>query len=209
MRPTPIDDTQLWNAMLAGDQQSFAMLYDLYYGKLVNYGIKFTKELFVVEESIQDLFVKLWNNRSGISPTTSVKYYLYRSLRRILHRKLQAKRLDTSPIEETEALPFDIELSHDHELIRKERMEELKQKVDKLLVSLTNRQREAIFLRFYEDLSYEEIAELLEMNLGGTYKLIYRALDRLREQLGDFSVMVLALLLGVRVLKKNNDSDLI
>ncbi|MNE93296.1 RNA polymerase sigma factor [compost metagenome] len=70
------------------------------------------------------------------------------------------------------------------------------------MVSLTNRQREAIFLRFYEDLSYEEIAELLEMNLGGTYKLIYRALDRLRDQLGDFSVMVLALLLGVRVGKR-------
>lgn len=194
MQKVQQSDIELWNSMLEGNQQSFELLYNIYYKKLINYGVKFTNELVEVEESIQDLFVKLWKNRANINSTTSVKYYLYRSFRRILCRKIKSKRIQTYPIDEVENFPFEFELSHDHELVRKERLQELKIKVDKLVATLTNRQKEAIFLRFYEDLSYQEIAELLEMNVGAAYKLIYRALDRLKDQLDDFSLLVLTLI---------------
>ncbi len=64
--------------------------------------------------------------------------------------------------------------------------------------TLTHLQREAIFLKFSEALSYEEIAEILQINTGGTYQLVYRALERLREQFGDFSLLVLLYLLQRR-----------
>ncbi len=53
-----------------------------------------------------------------------------------------------------------------------------------MLCSLTGRQREAIYLRYMQELEYDEIAVLLNLTTKGTRKLIYRAIERMREQYG-------------------------
>jgi len=191
-------DAELWTLLKTGEITGLEGLYREYFPLLSNYGLKFTADKSFIEESINDLFLKLWRNRASIDTPRVAKHNLLLSLRRILLRKLS---YDPSRQEETltgEYIPFNLELTYEHPLIRAERASELKKKVDKLLDTLTNRQREAIFLKFYEDLSYEEIADILEINTTATYKLIYRALERLREQLGGFSLLVFLLLLQRR-----------
>jgi RNA polymerase sigma factor (sigma-70 family) len=83
-----------------------------------------------------------------------------------------------------ERYDFRIELAPDQKMIEIESDIELRRKIEESLTALTPRQREAIYLRFYEDLSFEEVSEILNLNVGGTYKLIYRALDKLKETLG-------------------------
>lgn len=188
-------DDELWTLLKTGEITGLEGLYREYFPILSNYGLKFTLDKAFIEESINDLFLKLWRNRESINTPQVAKHYLLLSFRRMLTRKLTYSPSRQEESISAEYVPFNLELTYEHPLIRAERASELKNKVDKLLDTLTNRQREAIFLKFYEDLSYEEIGDILEINTTATYKLIYRALERLREQLGGFSLLVFLLLL--------------
>ncbi|MEV4885995.1 sigma-70 family RNA polymerase sigma factor [Chitinophaga ginsengisegetis] len=184
-------DNELWYSYKEGDVKALEGLYELYYSPLTNYGFKFTPDNVCIEESMQDLFLKLWQNRERIESPAVVKQYLYLSFRRILLRKLEYNPSRHEEELSGEHIPFQLELIGGHPMVRKERMEELTAKVDMLLNILTNRQREAVFLKYYEDLSYEEIADIMHMNIVGGYKLIYRALESLREQFGDFTLLLI------------------
>ena len=61
---------------------------------------------------------------------------------------------------------------------------EIAEQIENMLCSLTGRQREAIYLRYMQELEYDEIAVLLNLTTKGTRKLIYRAIERMREQYG-------------------------
>jgi len=182
--PSSIDDQLLWTAFKKGDKPSFERLFNNYYPALINYGHKFTQDKFIIEESVQDLFVKLWNNRISLGDPQMVKHYLYKAFRTVIFRKRQQKSSHSAELLDDERYEFSFELASDQILVNDERDEEVRTTIQAALLVLTSRQREAVYLRFYEDMSYEQIAEVLEMNIGGTYKLIYRALDRLKEKLG-------------------------
>ena len=174
-------DTRIWLSYREGDELAFRQLYDMHNSGLIQYGFRFTRDQHVIEESVQDLFIKLWQNRKNIGPTPSVKFYLYKSFRRILARKLEYLPDTTSYTEEDNKLQFRFEIGQDEVLMQKEHLQELKQKLELAMSGMTDRQREAIYLKFYEDLSHEEIGEMMSITSKATYKLIYRALDHLRE----------------------------
>ena len=166
-------------------------LYEKYYTPLTNYGFKFTPDNISIEESIQDLFRKLWRNRERMALPAAVKQYFYFSFRRILLRKLEYSPSRHEEELAGEHIPFNLALTCEHPLIRQERIAALAAKANILPGTLSNRQREAVFLKYYEDLSYDQISEIMHLHIGGAYKLIYRALERLREQFGDFTLLML------------------
>lgn len=174
-------DTRIWLSYREGDELAFRQLYDMYNTGLMQYGFRFTQNQHVIEESVQDLFIKLWQNRKNIGPTPSVKFYLYKSFRRILARKLEYLPDTTAYTEEDGKLQFRFEIGQDEVLIQKEHLQELKQKLETAMNGMTDRQREAIYLKFYENLSHEQISEMMNITSKATYKLLYRALGHLRE----------------------------
>lgn len=191
MKTGDSNEVDLWSEFLKGNDNAFKEVYDLYAAALMRYGFKFTQDEDIISETVQDLFVKLWKNRKTIRHTPSVKNYLYKSYRRLLVEKLHfSARVIAFPITE-EIIQFNFELGHDQILMRKERQAELQIALEKALSQMSNRQREIIYLKFYEDMSYDEIAELLGITVKGTYKLLYRALDSLRDNLGNFSMLIL------------------
>jgi RNA polymerase sigma factor (sigma-70 family) len=88
------------------------------------------------------------------------------------------------------------EFSIDNILIDKETTADLNKRLQVALISLTSRQREAIFLRFYEALSFEEVAQIMNISVKATYKLITRSLLKLKELLNIPMILLLALLKG-------------
>ncbi|SEO06160.1 RNA polymerase sigma factor, sigma-70 family [Mucilaginibacter gossypiicola] len=188
-----VNEVYLWSEYLKGDENSFKHIYELYSSPLLRYGFKFTQDEDLIAEAVQDLFVKLWKNRKTIGETPSVKNYLYKSFRRVLIEKLQfSARTIAFPITD-EIIQFNFELGHDHVLIRKERLSQLQASLEKALSQMSDKQREVIYLKYYEDMSYEEIAEMMDITTKGAYKLLYRALDSLRENLGGFTMLLLIL----------------
>jgi len=180
-----------WIRFKGGDEYSFESLFNIHYDGLSSYGLKFTTNTYLIEESIQDLFVKMWNNRMTLSIPVDVRAYIFKAFRSVIFRKLQrSSRELVNPLDETR-YKFQLEMSPDEEILDKETQEEVRRKIKKALNSLTSRQREAIYLRFYENMSYEEISEIMEIEKGASYKLVYRALDRLKAELGSSVFVVI------------------
>jgi RNA polymerase sigma factor (sigma-70 family) len=169
----------LWHSFKTGNKAAFATIYNQHVRPLLNYGYKVTCDRALIEDSIQDLFVELWNNRQNISETTSIKFYLFQALRYKICRNIKSNKLiDFQDIEKTpdtfdfsspESLLIDIE-------VQSLQMSHLKDLIDKL----PKRQQEAINLRYYHDFSNEEIARIMGVNYQSACKFIYTALHKLK-----------------------------
>lgn len=183
------EDFLLWSEFKRGKEAAFTQIYNQYIVSLYNYGEMVTPNKELTEDSVHDLFVDLWKNRKNIGHVSSIKYYLYKGLKRKIIKNLSLKR----------RLPFntysdshDIELvfSHEFNIITKEGTEEQGKLILQAINSLSKRQKKAILLRFYDDLSFQEIGDLLDINTKSTYTLIYRALDVLKQNLLKTYVML-------------------
>lgn len=196
-KPNASEDFKYWEGMICGDENAFAKLYESYFKLLYNYGRKICSERTRVEDCIHDLFVDLWRYRANLSSTTSVRFYLYRSLRRkLIKQKENAMWLydDTSFIDEVLRLSTQ---SQEHDIIESESKDQKSAKLKKLLNDLSPRQFEALVLYFYDEFSYEEIASILNVNTQSARNLVQRGLAQLREyakHIVSISVFLLCLL---------------
>ena len=147
------------------------------YRKLYNYGSKFTEKYVILEDVIQETLLLVWNNRSAIRTITYAETYFYTVFRNILLQRLKEQDIHTHKITEVTDLEFNIEQM----IIRNEHDLELKMRLEDCVKGLTSRQREVIYLRFYEGFSYEKVATVLGITTKATYKIVARALERLKE----------------------------
>lgn len=175
------NDIDLWGRLRGGDRDAFSGLYERYLNCLYNYASKICKDRDFVEDCIQDVFVALWKYRKNLSPTTSVKYYLFRSLRSRLFKSADGAGWalqDGVHWNEVERL---VDLSPEEELMAVESVDERTRKLRKYLHNLSPRQYEAIVLRFYDEFTYEEIADIMQVNPQSIRNLIQRGLLQLRQ----------------------------
>ena len=176
------DESQLWADFRNGDETAFTRLYNNYVIQLYNYGERLSSDKTLIEDSIHDFFVQLWKNRSNISQTSSVKFYLYKGFKNRLIKNLEKKRkLPYSQISEN--YHFEIVCSPEFDLIKEQISEEQKQNLLIAINKLAPRQKEALTLRFYDGLPYEEIASLMMLPVKSVYMLIYRAINFLKDNI--------------------------
>ena len=173
-------DSEVWNSFKNGDDQAFNFLYKKYVQQLFQYGCELTTDREFVKDRIQDLFIYLRRKRSKLGDAPSIKAYLFKSLRRDIFRNLRKEQKGASRSLEYNQ-KFQISLSHETKLINEQLIKEKKEHIERALSKLSARQREAIILFYYENLSYKEIAEVLEMKMvKSARKLIYRGIDTLK-----------------------------
>jgi RNA polymerase sigma factor (sigma-70 family) len=175
-----IEENHQWRLLQSGDMSGLTYFYKKYVHLIFNYGLKFTREDDLIDDSIQDLFIRIWQKRENLTVPDCVEYYLLKSFRNILFRKLSQKvkrahsELDEEYIADTE-LPFEAQL------ILEEHSAERGEKLKKAWQQLPARQKEALYLRFYTDASYDDIAGIMGISLKATYKTVFRGLEKLRE----------------------------
>ncbi|WP_321330733.1 sigma-70 family RNA polymerase sigma factor [uncultured Bacteroides sp.] len=176
--PLLIEEHLLFSQFLKGNNAAFTQIYNLYANKLMAYGLGWGFEREILKDAIQDVFYKLYFNRKAFKEVTNLKFYLIRSLKnRILD--LLKQTADTTEIAEVN---FFIQPSVLDELIAEEDRAMIQKQIETYLNMLTGRQREAVYLRFIEELDYEEIAIMLNMTAPAVRKLVCRAIARIREQ---------------------------
>lgn len=151
-----------------------------------------TNDEELVKECMQALFVKLWLNRQGISETANPKYYLITSLKNTIV-SAQTANGRVSHTGDREEDYFQLSFTETDKLAGAD--EKTKQLID-AMNQLTGRQKEVIYLRFFEEMPYEQIAELMDVSVKGVYKLNSRALDALKDIL-DISKKDLLVLLAL------------
>jgi RNA polymerase sigma factor (sigma-70 family) len=166
----------LWRKFIAGCSVSFAEIYSSYFDVLYTYGYRLFPDRSTVKDAIQDLFVDLWRFKANLTTTTSVRFYLYRSLRRRLH-KAALSRLPA----EGSAENLSWEASHESQTIQWETEELNRTRLQHHINALPPRQKEALSLRFYEEFSWEEIGDILNVNEQSARNLVQRAVQNLKE----------------------------
>ena len=180
-------DVDLWKSFKLGDWGAYEGLYKKYFGILNNYGYKFTTDNKLVEDAVHDLFVRLWTSRERLSDPKSVKNYLFKSMRNILLRKMKSEEKFTDI--DGQEYPLSFSISYGTETFQRIEDQELRARIRFFIETLPARQQEIIFLRFYEELSYEEIAGVMSISINSAYKLLYKALDNLQNTFGtSFSI---------------------
>lgn len=172
------DDSLLWACFRNGDEDAYSELARRYYRTLIQYGHRFTPNVQVIEDVLQDLLVHLWLHRESINDTPSVKFYLLKSFRHRIIKTIKPRSEEVELTKQFEDLITDF--SGEDFLIQDENDLALKNQVKNVLNQLPLRQQEVIYLRFFQNLKPDEIAGLLAINAQSVSNIIQRALLNLR-----------------------------
>ncbi|MBS1600545.1 MAG: sigma-70 family RNA polymerase sigma factor [Bacteroidetes bacterium] len=175
---TTIDhDIELWESFRRGNKEAFASLFRKYYGQMFLFGSKFIGEKQLLEDAIQELFLELWQSKSQ-TPVYSVKAYLLKSLKYKLLKLIKANDQRRALQDPNDSY---FEWSHENFIIEQQESEEKKQLMLMALAQLTNRQKEIIYLKYYQNLSYEEISDIMNINYQVARNLLYQSIKALKK----------------------------
>lgn len=188
------DYAGFWYEMQQDNEQGLYKIYHDLYDNFYHYGISVVLDKGMVKEAINDIFVDIWRKRHQLDMPENIQAYLFICFKRKLY-KLLTKSQKGTVLAEGHLFPEPEEQSYETVLIRQETDSLVKQKLEKMLALLTSRQKEFIRMRFYEDLSIEEIAVKTAATPRTIYNTIHNALVRIREVYNDATFIALLLLL--------------
>lgn len=172
----------LWESFQRGDHHAFELLFKLHYDELFHYGKKILRDEEVVKDCLQDMFYKLWKNRSGLGQVQTVRAYLYQAFRRVLYDESE-KMMKKQSLRYEEGFEPQITFSAEDFLIQQQQADERSRRLLSAMNQLTRRQREAIYLRFFGGMDYEKIAEIMEVNAQSVRNLMHQAYKTLKENM--------------------------
>lgn len=148
-----------------------------HYNDLFRYGIRFTADAENTKDIVNQFFLHVWDRREKFLLAENKKAYLLVSFKRFLIDYLRKSFPFTSVADYPEE---PMEHSYEDYLIRFQENEALKNALHRSIQALPARQKELLMLRFYENMSCEEIAAKSSLNIRTVYNKIYLALKKLR-----------------------------
>ena len=172
-------------ALRRGDEAAFDAVFRKYYAPLCHYAVGLTNgDPDEAEDMVQQSFVKLWEKRTSLDITWSVKSYLYKmvhnaALNKIRHQKTKNKyhQLIVQPLENAHEMPEDT-------------LPELREKLQRALQDLPPQCRNIFELSRFEELKYREIAEQLQISIKTVETQMGKALRLMRVHLADYLVTI-------------------
>lgn len=158
-------------------------LINTYSKQLFNFGYRFCPDGEIIKDCIQQLFLDLWNKNFDFDESSNIKSYLFRSIRnRILREKPKWNRND--PL--LEEYNFILEFGIEKQLIQNDQDKELAGKLGKILNALPARQREIVYLKFYEDMDAGQISLIMNINRQSVHNLLQKAFQKMRVEWKDY-----------------------
>ena len=193
-----LDDINLWLSIRKSNNLAFSVLYKKYTQKLYNYGMHQCHDHDLVMDCLQELFGSIWAKRADLSAVHSVSAYLYKSFRTLMLKRITWRKRFLQSLDKQRETAFDVMCAIDQTIESEELEREQHTRLQRSLKGLTRRQREAIFLKFYNDMAYSDISTIMGMHIDSVYNVISKALECLRRQLK--SVVVALIILGQGIL---------
>lgn len=188
------DESLIWTRFQEGSEEALIYIYRKYASVTYNYGCQFTHDHEYVWDCVQDLFCELIKNRKKLGKVISIKGYLFKSLKRKIHKGL--KKINQTLILDTNDHLFEMSISTGIANIDNSLSDEQKQLIEKYVNELPAHQREILLLYFYEGLNYQEIATIFETKVKSIRTMTYRALEKLSTQMKVHKNKILLLIVG-------------
>ncbi|MPR36084.1 RNA polymerase sigma factor [Salmonirosea aquatica] len=174
------DHEVIWKRTLAGHVSAFETLMDSHFRLLFEYGLKFSDDEEFVKDNIQDLFLYVWEKRRNLNTNIPVKPYLMASLRRMMHRASNTALVYNPSLENHPTL-FDVKFSVEKEYIRRETTRLMSLKLKTTLEKLPPRQKEVVYLKFFQELNRDQIATVMNISPQTVSNLLQIAMKQLRK----------------------------
>ena len=180
---TNLTDKELWTAITDSDRDALAALFQRYYFYLVKSGIVYCQDTELAKDAVNDVFVSLWQRRQKLAAVDNVKAYLHTMCRHQLYGLLRNQAKDKDRREQwNETLPQQ-EPSYEDILVGIQVQEEQKEKLRRALQKLSPRQKEYLHLKYFEGLSYEQVALKTGQTTKTVYNTTYEAIKVLRKEI--------------------------
>ena len=184
---------ELWQRFKAGDRQAFGELAQMHYRSLYNYGLRLTRDSELIWDTIQDLYLELWDHRASVNDAVFVKTYLLKALRYKLLKSLRSHQV-ANVEDESMLAQLSFDASVEQQIIEDESQREQLQHLRRLMATLSKRQQEILYLRFYQNLENHEIAQIMGLERQSVANLLHRTFKELRQH---WSTDLLLWLLGL------------
>lgn len=176
-----VSDEELARRVQEGDGTAFGTIMERYASRLTRYGRRYLARDEDIEDVIQDVFLKTYQNMQSYNPAYRFSPWIYRIahnafvnvLRKHKHRTFEFFDFDTfvSPLSFSEPREVEAESA------------KLEKIIEEHLSELAPKYREVIVLHYFEELSYDEIAEVLHIPIGTVGVRLRRARQQLKETL--------------------------
>lgn len=186
-----IEESKLINRLRAGDQTAFEILFRFYYPGLVVFAAQITLDKDEATEIVQDFFVRLWEKRTSIKESSSLKPYFFTSVKNRSFNYLKKTEAHAQSLEQLKDLTETNPLYEPDIFIESELQGKIKAAIDKLPARCS----EIFVLSRFQGLSNDEIATKLDISKRTVETQVSNALKVLRVELKDY--VGLLLLLGI------------
>lgn len=166
-------DEELMSAVAGGDLTAFEQLVRRYHSATWRTAFRLVGDLHTAEDISQEAFLRILRAADRYQPTAAFHTYFYRIVTRLCrdyHRKASLSLCQNLGTVENPLPSPEVDIATKEERVA----------VQDAIASLSTKQREAVVLRYYEEMSYEEIAEIT----GSSQKGVERLLARARAALG-------------------------
>lgn len=160
----------------------FERIFTTWYSQLCGYANGFLQDLDASEEVVQEVMVKIWINRETLAITTSMRSYLFRSVRNGCLNVLKHIQIrdEYKSFREREDSLF--QRSHEEEVM----ISELEEKIRRAIDSLPMERRKVFILSRYQGMTYQQVADTLGISVKTVENQMGKALKFLRDELADY-----------------------
>ncbi len=172
-----------WLKFRKGDRAAFQRIYDFFFDRLYQYGHKLTHQSDLLEDCIQELFLTLYTNRENLSGSVSLEFYLLKALKLTIYGKLrkESRFLDIVEVSDFSFRSEFVAETEYGETLDDKRFEKVKEYLD----TLNPKSREILYLKFYTNLDYQEIGEVMGIRSSSVKKQVYRIMSKMKNVLGN------------------------
>jgi RNA polymerase sigma-70 factor (ECF subfamily) len=179
----------LWQQSQAGDSLAFCQLADKQYRTLFNYAANFTSDREFIKDSIQELLIHIWEKRETIQ-IQFVTIYFLRALRNQLLQEFRRNNAANTLLDIDEIGQLSDYQTVETEIEQSEIYSENQIKVRSAINELPRRQKEAVFLKYFEGMDNEQIADLMQVNRQSVANLLFKAISFLKTHIQVLSHML-------------------
>lgn len=150
----------------------------------------------LIKDCLQELFTEIWDKKESLGQVEKVAFYLFRSFRNLLFRKIESTS-KKSTISQESWNQIVIEPSFEVSWISSEQVEERSLRLKKAVSMLTPRQREIVLLKFFQGLEAKEIGEIMSLSIAGVHNLVSLTVKSLREKVNKSELVILILVVDL------------
>jgi RNA polymerase sigma-70 factor (ECF subfamily) len=181
-------DVRLMQLVSAGETAAFEELVERHQRLVVGTVARMLGNNSDVDDLAQQVFVRVWKSASRYVPRAKFTTWLLKITRNLVFNELRRRSRHAQ-------VPLQIESEDEERSIRDERAtapdealleRELQRAIETAILQLPETQRLAVILRRYDELSYEEIAEVLDQSVPAVKSLLFRARTELRTRLSRY-----------------------